>query len=64
MQGTTLTVPPLNYLFMHTREKNAYCLGIFNNGAQGTLLGGITFRDILVQVSRTPLSLCYLHEYP
>ena len=35
---------------MHTREADAYCLGIFNNGGSGTLLGGITFRDVLVQV--------------
>lgn len=50
VQGTLLTVPPLNYLFVHTREANAYCLGMFNNGESGTLLGGITFRDFLVQV--------------
>ena len=29
-------------------------MGIFNNGAQGTLIGGITFRDILVQVNTHP----------
>lgn len=41
---------PLNYLFMHTAEAGAYCLGIFDNGQAGTLLGGITFRNILVEV--------------
>lgn len=38
---------------MHTREANAFCMGVFDNGAQGTLLGGITFRDTLVQVGST-----------
>ena len=50
LQKTLLVVPPLNYLFMHTREANAYCIGMFDNGGSGTLLGGITFRDILIQV--------------
>ena len=35
---------------MHTRESNAYCLGVFDYGSSGTLIGGITFRDTLVQV--------------
>ncbi len=51
VQGTTFSLPPLNYLFMHTRESNAFCIGVFNNGGSGTLLGGITFRDTLIQVS-------------
>ena len=51
VQDTTLSVSPLNYLFMHTRESNAFCLGVFTNYNSGTLLGGITFRDTLVQVS-------------
>ena len=45
-----LRTGPLNYLFMHTGEAGAYCLGVFDNGASGTLLGGISFRNILVQV--------------
>ena len=50
MQGINLKMGPLNYLFMHTAEAGAYCLGIFDNGQAGTLLGGITFRNILVEV--------------
>ena len=50
LQGKALEVGPLNYLFMHVNEPGAYCLGVFDNGYQGTLLGGITFRNILVQV--------------
>ena len=50
MQGVQLRTSPLNYLFMHTGEAGAYCLGVFDNGASGTLLGGISFRNILVQV--------------
>lgn len=51
VQGTNLKMGPLNYLFMHTVEAGAYCLGVFDNGQSGTLLGGITFRNILVEVS-------------
>ncbi|KAK9808761.1 hypothetical protein WJX72_003142 [[Myrmecia] bisecta] len=51
-EATTLKVGPLNYLFMHTGEAGAYCLGVFDNGGSGTLLGGITFRDVLVQYDR------------
>lgn len=50
LQGVHLKMGPLNYLFMHTAEAGAYCLGIFDNGQAGTLLGGITFRNILVEV--------------
>ena len=49
-QDVKLRTGPLNYLFMHTGEAGAYCLGVFDNGASGTLLGGISFRNILVQV--------------
>lgn len=51
LQGVNLRMGPLNYLFMHTAEAGAYCLGVFDNGHAGTLLGGITFRNILVEVS-------------
>lgn len=49
---------PLNYLFMHTAEAGAYCLGVFDNGQSGTLLGGITFRNILVEVSWAFAGVC------
>ena len=52
MQNTHLRTGPLNYLFMHTGEAGAYCLGVFDNGAAGTLLGGISFRNVLVQYDR------------
>ena len=51
-QTTHLRTGPLNYLFMHTGEAGAYCLGVFDNGAAGTLLGGISFRNVLVQYDR------------
>ncbi|KAL3138709.1 hypothetical protein ABBQ32_006464 [Trebouxia sp. C0010 RCD-2024] len=51
-EGSAVSIPPINYLFMHTREANAYCLGVFNYGNSGTLIGGITFRDTLVQYDR------------
>jgi hypothetical protein len=46
----TLRAGPLNYLFVHSTEAGAYCLGVFDNHQQGTLLGGITFRNVYVQV--------------
>ena len=48
--GVTLRAGPLNYLFVHSTEPGAYCLGVFDNHQQGTLLGGITFRNVYVQV--------------
>lgn len=47
-----LTLGPLNYLFVHTFNSGKYCLGVFDNGNAGTLLGGITFRNVLVQYDR------------
>lgn len=49
--GVNLTLSPQNYLFAHFDRDGAYCLGVFANTQDGTLLGGITFRDVLVQVS-------------
>lgn len=50
--GVSLRAGPLNYLFVHAAQRGAYCLGVFDNGGQGTLLGGITFRNVLVQYDR------------
>ena len=52
--GVTLRAGPLNYLFVHSTEPGAYCLGVFDNHQQGTLLGGITFRNVYVQVCSCP----------
>ncbi len=46
--GTVLKWRPLQYLFV--LGPGSHCLGVFDNGAQGTLLGGIAVRDVLVQV--------------
>lgn len=51
-----LPLPPQNYLFAHFDRDGAYCLGMFQSvqpqpdGSPSSLLGGITFRDVLVQV--------------
>ena len=68
MQDVKLRTGPLNYLFMHTGEAGAYCLGVFDNGGSGTLLGGISFRNILVQVipssaRRHSMLLTLLHPH-
>lgn len=54
--GVVLRAGPLNYLFVHAGQRGSYCLGVFDNAHQGTLLGGITFRNVLVQ-ARTSLLL-------
>jgi len=50
--GAPLTLPPRNYLFPHPARAGAACLGVFDNGGAGTILGGITFLDVLVQLDR------------
>lgn len=44
-----LELPPINYLWVHSKVQDAFCLGVFNNGNSGSLLGGLFARDILVQ---------------
>ena len=47
--GADLELAPLQYLFVHTFDSGKYCLGMFDNGEdEGFLLGGITFRNVLV----------------
>jgi hypothetical protein len=46
--GASFALTPQRYLFMAGRGE--YCLGVFDNGWQGTLLGGIIMRNVLVQV--------------
>jgi hypothetical protein len=48
--GASFKLTPQRYLFMVGRGE--YCLGMFDNGWQGTLLGGILVRNVLVQVRR------------
>eukprot|EP00898_Chlorokybus_atmophyticus_P008171 jgi/Chlat1/8355/Chrsp80S07792 len=43
---------PVNYLFKHSVTPGAYCLGIFNNFGDGTLIGGIAVRDKLIIYDR------------
>ena len=49
----TLELPPKNYLFIHGHVADAFCLGVMDNGGAGTLLGGITARDVLVEYDLT-----------
>lgn len=35
LQGTSLVLGPLNYLFVHTFNSGKYCLGVFDNGRAG-----------------------------
>lgn len=44
---------PENFLFRHTADENAYCLGVFENKDRGTLLGGILVRNTMVTYDRT-----------
>ncbi|KIZ07939.1 hypothetical protein MNEG_0012 [Monoraphidium neglectum] len=44
--GAVLSLPPHRYLFLMGRGE--YCLGVFDNGQSGTLIGGIAVRNALV----------------
>eukprot|EP00894_Picocystis_sp_ML_P000755 jgi/Pico_ML_1/51272/g2331.t2 len=44
-----LELPPINYLWVHGKARDAFCLGVFSNGNSGSLLGGLFARDVLVQ---------------
>lgn len=46
--GAYIELVPYRYLFQV--DAGQYCLGVFDNGHQGTLLGGIITRNVLVQV--------------
>jgi hypothetical protein len=46
--GASLRLPPHRYLFAIGRGE--YCLGLFDNGGSGTLIGGIAVRNALVTV--------------
>ena len=43
-----IRMKPMQYLFK--MGAGSYCLGIFDNQNAGTLIGGISVRNILVQV--------------
>lgn len=58
-----LVLTPMQYLFMLSEGK--WCLGVFNNGPNGALIGGITVRNTLVQYDKrnkrvgfAPVSSC------
>ena len=46
--NATLVLHPYRYLFMVGR--GVYCLGVFDNGDMGALIGGIAVRNALVTV--------------
>jgi hypothetical protein len=47
--GAHIDLVPYRYLFQV--DGGHFCLGMFDNGYQGTLLGGIITRNMLVTVS-------------
>jgi hypothetical protein len=55
-QPTVLALRPLQYLFAQPGRRGMYCLGLYDNKNDGTLLGMISVRDVLVQV-RTAVHL-------
>ena len=46
--GAALALPPHRYLFL-VGPPGTYCLGVFDNGAAGTIIGGIAARGALVR---------------
>lgn len=56
--GQKLSLSPENYLFRHSKEHGAYCLGVFQNGNDpSTLLGGVIVRNTLVMYDREHLKV-------
>ena len=47
--GASLALPPANYLFIHGKIAGAFCVGVMDNGRAGTLIGGVTVRDVVVE---------------
>jgi len=45
----SIQFPPENYLFVHPSEANAFCVGVFDNGKQGSIIGGIFARNTLFE---------------
>lgn len=62
--NTRLPMKPLQYLFVMNTKSGSYCLGVFDNGAQGTLIGGITVRNVLVQVGPLDKHRALWHVVP
>jgi hypothetical protein len=57
-EGATLTLPPDNYLFAWGDARpGAFCIGVFDNGAAGALLGALVVRDVLVLYDRTNMRI-------
>ncbi|XP_057990196.1 aspartic proteinase 36-like [Hevea brasiliensis] len=50
--GQHLSLSPENYLFRHSEDRGAYCLGIFEHRYNETILGGILVRNTLVMYDR------------
>eukprot|EP00798_Chlamydomonas_sp_ICE-L_P005797 gene5797-6078_t len=48
--GASLIMPPMRYFF--SLEKQIFCLGLMANDRSGTLVGGVSARNYLVQYDR------------
>eukprot|EP01023_Acetabularia_acetabulum_P013794 TRINITY_DN16697_c0_g1_i2.p1 TRINITY_DN16697_c0_g1~~TRINITY_DN16697_c0_g1_i2.p1 ORF type:complete len:408 (+),score=13.42 TRINITY_DN16697_c0_g1_i2:94-1317(+) len=46
--GIQIQLQPVNYLFYHGSKKDCFCVGVFDNGKKGSVLGGTLFRDVFV----------------
>ncbi|GJP38929.1 hypothetical protein CLOM_g23338 [Closterium sp. NIES-68] len=50
--GASLLLMPHNYLFKHKKHEDAVCLGVFDNGNGGALIGGVAVRGMRVTYDR------------
>ena len=51
--GANITLPPDNYLFLWGPDKpRVFCVGVFDNGPSGALVGALSVRDVLVLYDR------------
>ncbi|GJP46905.1 hypothetical protein CLOM_g6154 [Closterium sp. NIES-68] len=47
-EGAVYRLDPENFLFQHRKRTGVFCIGVFPNPDQGTILGGLMFRNTML----------------
>ncbi|CAI5464916.1 unnamed protein product [Closterium sp. Yama58-4] len=51
-EGAVYRLDPENFLFQHRKRSGVFCIGVFPNPDQGTILGGLMFRNTMLTFDR------------
>ncbi|CAI7745315.1 unnamed protein product [Closterium sp. NIES-53] len=51
-EGAIYRLDPENFLFQHRKRSGVFCIGVFPNPDQGTILGGLMFRNTMLTFDR------------